>query len=115
MDQYARAKQVDCPVCEASKGKPCQDMREGWWREENDRSSLPALKRPHKQRVAKADGGMSKKRVIEGQLIQWHLPTAKYDICPTCNQKTIVRGQGKDRYCTNTECKTAFFDIVERG
>ena len=58
---------------------------------------------------------MSKKRVIEGQSIQWHSPTTKHDICPTCNQKTIVRGEGKDRYCNNhTECETAFSDLIER-
>ena len=57
---------------------------------------------------------MSKKRVIEGQLIQWHLPTAKHDICPTCNQRTIVIGEGRERYCKNEECETQFDTLVER-
>ena len=57
---------------------------------------------------------MAKDRVIEGQSIQWHLHTTKYDICPTCKKRTIVRGKGRDRYCRGEECPTQFHTLVER-
>ena len=57
MDQYPRAKQVECPVCEAGINQPCRDTREsrgtlgvGW-------SPRRMIQRPHKQRLVKADGG----------------------------------------------------------
>ena len=57
MNKYARAKQVECPKCEAGPGRPCQDTREprgtlgvGW-------SPRRTIQRAHKERVTKADGG----------------------------------------------------------
>lgn len=48
------------------------------------------------------------KKLIEGQCIQWHLPTTKHDRCPQCAHPSIVQGRGGERYCTNESCVGQF-------
>jgi hypothetical protein len=56
MNKYARAKQVVCPDCEAGIGKPCKDLRGSLFGDELMMWGR-RIKRPHKQRVVKAEGG----------------------------------------------------------